>query len=94
MTSMESIGVNLWFYSPSLLVGLRHGLARSLIYIDRQDRQDEPDGFPSPLSCSSMDRVNGDIDRQFHQSVSVSLRGSSCPFVDIFFPWLVGLRPR
>ena len=50
MTSLESIGVNLWFYSPSLLVGLRHGLARSLIYIDRQD---EPDGFPSPLSCPS-----------------------------------------
>ena len=27
MTSFEFVGVNLWFYSPSMLVGLRHSLA-------------------------------------------------------------------
>ena len=31
MTSFEFVGVNLWFYSPSMLVGLRHSLARKLI---------------------------------------------------------------
>ncbi len=30
MTSFVSICVNLWFYFPSMLVGLRHSLARSL----------------------------------------------------------------
>ena len=31
MTSFEFVGVNLWFYSPSMLVGLRHSLARKSI---------------------------------------------------------------
>ena len=31
VTSFEFVGVNLWFYSPSMLVGLRHSLARKSI---------------------------------------------------------------
>ena len=31
MTSFEFVGVNLWFYSPCMLVGLRHSVARKSI---------------------------------------------------------------